>query len=242
MKKSVVLVLTAMMLVMAGPGGISKTAFAADVTAGTDFVSAYVWRGITFNDAIVAQPYIDVASGGFGINIWGNMDIDDYDDTRDSGEFSELDLTLSHGFSLDPVDVGLGYIEYLFPAGVEGTREVFLGMSVEWMAGFSSGITGYYDFDEVNDYYMNASVGYDHDFANGVGLGLGAEAGFSGDDASAGKDGGFHEYLLSVDCSYPVTEAAEMSAFMAWADNFDKDVLPDQDTDLFGGIGISVSF
>lgn len=242
MKKSVLLVLTGMMVVLTGSGGISKTAYAADVTAGADFASAYVWRGITFNDGVVAQPYIDITSGGFGINVWGNMDIDDYDDTLDSGEFSELDLTLSHGFSLEPVDVSLGYIEYLFPAGPDGTREVFLGLAMELMAGFSLGITGYYDFDEVDDYYINASVGYGYDFDNGVTLGAGAEAGFAGDDASAGKDGGFHEYLLSADCSYPITEAVEMSAFLAWADNFDKDVLPDQDTDLFGGAGISVSF
>ena len=242
MKKSVLLVLTGMVLVLTGSGGISKTACAADVTAGADFASAYVWRGITFNDGRVAQPYIDITSDGFGINIWGNMDIDDYDDTLDSGEVSEVDLTLSHGFSLEPVDVSLGYIEYLFPAGPDGTREVFLGLAAELMAGFSVGITGYYDFDEVDDYYINAAVGYGYDFDNGISLGLGAEAGFAGDDASAGKDGGFHEYMFSADCSYAVTEAVVMSAFMAWADNFDKDVLPDQDTDLFGGAGISVSF
>ena len=242
MKKSVLLVLTGLMLVLTGSGGFSKPAYAADVTGGVDFASAYVWRGITFNDGMVAQPYIDVASEGFGINIWGNMDIDDYDDTLDGGEFSELDLTLSYGFSLDPVDVSIGYIEYLFPAGADGTREGFLGLSMELMAGFSAGITGYYDFDEVDDYYINASVGYGYDFDNGISLGLGAEAGFAGDDASAGRDGGFHEYLFSADCSYPITGAVEMSAFLAWTDNFDKDVLPDQDTDLFGGVGVLVSF
>ncbi|HMA84159.1 MAG TPA: hypothetical protein VKN73_00520, partial [Desulfosalsimonadaceae bacterium] len=47
-----------------------------------DVVSAYVWRGITFNDGLVVQPYVDVAAGnGFAINVWGNYDIDDYDNT-----------------------------------------------------------------------------------------------------------------------------------------------------------------
>ena len=122
MKKSVLLVLKGLMLVLTASGGFSKNAYAADVTGGVDFASAYVWRGITFNDGMVAQPYLDVASAGFGINIWGNMDIDDYDNTLDSGEFSELDLTLSYGFSLDPVDVRLGYIEYLFPADLATAR------------------------------------------------------------------------------------------------------------------------
>lgn len=242
MKKSVLSVLMVLMLVLAGSVGFAKTSYAADVSAGADLVSAYVWRGITFNDGMVAQPYLDVTSGGLGINVWGNMDIDDYDDTLDSGEFSELDLTLSYGFSMDPVDVSLGYIEYLFPAGGEGTREVFLGLSMDLVAGFSAGITGYYDFDEVDDYYINAGLGYAYDFDNGVSLGFGAEAGLAGEDASAGEDGGLHEYLLSVDCSYAVTEAVGVSAFLAWTDNFDEDVLPDQDTDLFGGVGVSVSF
>jgi hypothetical protein len=242
MKKSVLVVLAGLMMVLTGSGIGLKTALAADATAGVDFASAYVWRGITFNDEMVAQPYLDVTSGGFGFNVWGNLDIGDYDDTLDSGEFSEVDLTLSYAFDLDPVDITLGYIEYLFPAGAEGTREVFLGFSMDLAAGFSMGVTGFYDFDEVDDYYINASLGYAYDLGENLALGLEAGAGYAGDDASAGKDSGFHEYLLSADLAYGLTESVEVSAFIAWVDNFDDDVLPDQDTDLFGGVGISVGF
>lgn len=44
MKKSVLLILTGLMLVLTASGGISKTAYTADVTGGVDFDSAYVWR------------------------------------------------------------------------------------------------------------------------------------------------------------------------------------------------------
>ena len=51
---------------------------AADVSAALDLNSAYMWRGLTFNDGLVAQPSIDVAAPhGIGINVWGNFDIDD---------------------------------------------------------------------------------------------------------------------------------------------------------------------
>ena len=64
---------------------------AASATAAVDINSAYVWRGITFNDGLVIQPSIDVAAdNGLGINVWGNYDIDDYDNTLDDKEFSEI--------------------------------------------------------------------------------------------------------------------------------------------------------
>jgi len=37
-------------------------AAAAEATAAVDFASAYVWRGLTFNDGFVIQPSIDVAA------------------------------------------------------------------------------------------------------------------------------------------------------------------------------------
>ena len=36
------------------------SAFGADVTTAIDVNSAYVWRGITFNDGVVVQPSVDV--------------------------------------------------------------------------------------------------------------------------------------------------------------------------------------
>ena len=81
------------------------SASAADATAGADAVSAYVWRGITFNDGLVVQPYVDVAaSNGIVINVWGNYDIDDYNNTLDENEFSEVELTVSYALPIEPVD------------------------------------------------------------------------------------------------------------------------------------------
>ena len=115
-------------------------ASAADATAGADVVSAYVWRGITFNDGLVVQPYVDVAAGnGFAINVWGNYDIDDYDNTLDENEFSEVDLTLSYALPIEPVDITIGHIEYLFPTGGSGTSEVFLSAYINPAGGLSAG-------------------------------------------------------------------------------------------------------
>ena len=239
MKKACVVVLSVLFLAF----GAAGTAVGAEATAGADVASAYVWRGITFNDGLVVQPYVDVAAGnGFAINVWGNYDIDDYDNTLDDNEFSEIDLTLSYGFSLDPVDITVGHIEYLFPNGGEGTSEVFLSAYISLLEGVSAGVDAYYDYDVVEDYYISASLAYDVTLDSGLGLGAGASAGYAGEDFTIGPDDGLHEYTFSANASFPVTDAVGLSAFVAYTDTFDEDVLPEQDVDLYGGGGFSWSF
>ena len=57
-------------------GMAATPVLAADATAAIDVNSAYVWRGLTFNDGVVIQPSIDVAAkNGLGINVWDNYNI-----------------------------------------------------------------------------------------------------------------------------------------------------------------------
>ncbi len=238
------LLIVGMVLVLSAMG--AKGTFAADVTGAVDVNSAYVWRGITFNDGLVVQPSLDVTAGNFGVNVWGNIDIDDYDNTLDAGEFSEVDITLTYSASAGPLGITGGYIEYLFPetdmGGAPGTREVFLDLSAAPADGFSVGLTGYYDFDEVDDYYLNAYLGYGIALDSGVALDMGASAGYAGDDMAAGGEAGFHEYTLTLAAGYAVTEQLALSATLGYTDSLDTNVLPDQDVNLFGGAGIAYSF
>lgn len=239
MKKAGLMIFTFSMIFLAGV----LPARAADASAGADVVSAYVWRGITFNDGLVVQPYVDVAAdNGFAINVWGNYDIDDYDSTLDENEFSEVDLTLSYTLPVDSLDITIGHIEYLFPNGGVGTSEVFFSAFSSLGGGLSIGIDAYYDYDEIEDYYLSPSIAYDAALDSGLGIGASASAGYAGEDFTMGPDDGFHEYTLSVSASYPVTETLGLSAFIAYTDTFDEDVLPEQDVDLFGGGGFSWSF
>ncbi len=245
-RKSMVLLFLAVILLSAG------TAAGADVTAGVDVNSAYVWRGITFNDGMVVQPSVDVAAGNFGLNVWGNLDVGDYDDTLDSGEFSEIDLTLTYSIDAGPVGLTAGYIEYLFPTtdigGAPGTREVFLDVSMAPAEGFATGITGYYDFDEVEDYYLNTYVSYGMSLDSGLNIDSSASAGYAGSDVSASGDAGFHEYTLTLGMGYDITDMISASAAIGYTDAIDDDVLPDvkagggQDVNFFGGAGIAFAF
>jgi hypothetical protein len=224
------------------------TLWAAEATVGMDVNSAYVWRGMTFNDGIVFQPSLDVSKGGFGLNVWGNIDGSDYDDQLDSGEFSEVDLTASYGFKLDPLDITIGYIEYLFPTtedtGSVGTREVFASFGINIIDNLSTTLAIYYDFDEVEDVYANLSLAYSASLTNAVSLDLGTGIGYAGGEYTADGDAGFFDYIVSAKLGYSVNDSLSLSAMLAYADSADEDKLPEEatDTNFFGGVGITYGF
>jgi opacity protein-like surface antigen len=241
MKRFVVGLAMVMMLMAGGP------AAAAEATAAVDVNSAYVWRGITFNDGMVAQPSIDVTNGKFGINVWGNYDIDDYDGALDDNEFSEVDLTLYYGFTLDPVEIGIGVIEYLFPGGAEGTHEAYLSLGLPIAGGLSLGAAAYYDFDQVDGFYGNVSIAYGLDLSESFSMEISAAAGYADEDfaeAYGGEDGGLFDYTLSLGLSYAVTEAWSLSASINYVDTLDDDVLLEDlaDTNLYGGVSVAYAF
>lgn len=229
-------------------GVLADKVIAADVTAALDINSAYVWRGLTFNDGFVLQPSLDVAKSGFDLNVWANFDLDDYDGAVDSGEFSEVDLTGSYSHSLGPVNASVGVIEYLFPAGADSTTELFIGLDMEVGAGFSVATKVYYDTNQVNDFYITAGVGYSYSINKPTTLNLSGTIAYAGEDFAAfyagGTDSGFFNYLLSASVQYDVTEALSVSAGINYSDSLDKDVLPDDavDTKFFGGVNISYAF
>lgn len=228
--------------------GVAVQATAADVTAALDANSAYVWRGLTFNDGFVLQPSVDVAAGGFAFNVWGNFDVSDYDGAVNDGEFSEVDLTLSYTFDLGAVSMDIGVIEYLFPAGGDSTTELFAGMGYELGAGFSLAATLYYDIDQVDDYYLTAGIDYAYTINDQISLGLGGLVSYAGEDFAAayagGTDSGFFSYTLSASLAYALTESLSAGATINYSDSLDSKVLPDDavDTKVYGGLNLSYTF
>ncbi len=236
---------------------------AAEATAAIDIGSAYVWRGLTFNDGAVIQPSIDVAAeNGFGINVWGNYDLSDYDDTLDDGEFSEIDLTLSYGFSVGKLDVGVGVIEYLFPAtdadgdgdgeNFPATTELYLSLGLPIIGGLSTALDIYYDIDAFDSLsYATFSIAYAHDINDKLGLEAGASIGYAGEDfsqANGGDDSGLYDYTLSLSLGYQITEAWSASAALTYVDALDDDNLKDVDdgglldTTTYFNLGVAYAF
>jgi len=169
-----------------------------------------------------------------------------------SREFSEVDLTVSYGFSLDRVDVGVGVISYLFPAGAEETAEVYLSLGMEIISGLSTGLDIYYDIDAVDAFtYAKLSLAYAYDITDKLGLEIGGSIGYAGDKFAknaGGDDGGFYDYTLSLSMGYKITEAWRVSAGVTYVDALDNDNLKETssggllDTNTYGIVGVSYSF
>ncbi len=231
---------------------------AADVEVNVDVVSAYVWRGITFNDGLVLQPEISTEAGlgeagSLGIEVWANMDLDDFNDTLEEGEFSEVNFVLAWNLPTEGFDLSVGLIQYLFPGvgsgddilgGGNPTREVF----VEAGFGLADGVTltlfGAYDFDEVEDYYLSATLAYEVEVAAGTTLEISGLAGYAGKDMAAGGERGFHEWEVRAAIEHELTDAISVGAFIAYTDAIDSDSLPDgpQDVNVYGGASLTWTF
>ena len=226
---------------------LNGLALAADVTGALDINSAYVWRGITFNDGLVLQPSLDVTNGGLDINVWGNLDIDDYNDTLDSGQFSEVDLTASYAFDIKKLNITLGMIQYLFPTtektGSLATREIYTSLGVPIVGGLSAGMDIYYDIDLFNAFaYADANLSYAYAVNDKLGLEAGVSVGYAGDDYTVDGDPGFYDYKVSLSATYAISKALSVGANINYTDTLDEDKLADQDTHFYGGVNIAYAF
>ncbi len=85
-------------------------------------------------------------------NVWGNVNLDDWDGQVPTDQFSEIDLTLTAEL---PKGFTLGYIEYAYPTatGDPSTREFFAGWSHEFSLATPS-VTLYYDVAEIDSGFL----------------------------------------------------------------------------------------
>jgi hypothetical protein len=239
---------------------------AASATAAVDINSAYVWRGLTFNDGMVLQPSIDVAAeNGLGINVWGNYDIGDYDNTLDDNEFSEIDLTVSYGFTVGKLDVGVGAIHYLFPAtndldndgigeNLTATTELYLSLGMPIADGLSAALDAYYDIDALDAFsYATLGLSYAYDISDKLSLEAGGSIAYAGEEfaranGTGNEDSGLYNYTLSLSLGYTITDAWSAAANLTYVDALDDDNLKDvkdgglRNTNTIYGVSLAYAF
>lgn len=235
-------------------GSMSFTCEAADVSAGVELNSAYVWRGVTLNDGLVLQPSLILAKSGVEIFFWGNINIDDYDGTLETDEFSEIDIDVSYGRELIGLNVRLGVVQYTYPNGgsmistngtaetQSGTAEVYASISREIGAGISLRLDAYYDFDEVKDGYGKLTIQHADTVGDGVLITTGASMGIVGRRTALTGEDGLHEYDVFLKAAYVFESGIGIAGRLAYTDTLNKDVLPEQDTNIYGGVSLKYLF
>jgi len=228
---------------------LAAAARGTEATVSLDFFSAYVWRGITFNEGAVMQPSIDVAlPGGFGVNVWGNFDIDDSDGALDDGEFSELDATVSYSFSAGAADLAVGFVQYTFPQQPgpddSDTMEVYVSASCAVARGVACGLDIYYDIDQVDDFYATASLSYSRALSGRLTGELNGSAGYAGGGWTANGKPGLFDYSIGLVLSAPVSDVLSAGANAVFVGSLDDDTLSDDMArrDFVCGVNISAAF
>ena len=132
--------------------GLIAGAASAEVSSTFDFASAYVFRGVTFNDGLVFQPGLEAtgfglpeAYGSFTMGAWANMDLNEYLPTRATSEFSEIDLYFSYSLPtfVEGLDLYVGLTEYTYEATIGSLNEKELNFGAGYeLAGFALGLNG----------------------------------------------------------------------------------------------------
>jgi uncharacterized protein (TIGR02001 family) len=213
---------------------------AAEAAVSLDVASAYVFRGSTFNDGLVAQPGLEVAGLPVTLGVWGNFDIGDYGGALVENEFSEVDLYASYDIPVDAVGLSIGYTEYVYPGGGVADREVSLSAGLDVLLAPSVGVFYGVDGGIKESIYVEGSLGHAFEISDDVSVELGATVGYT--DPQGGK-AGFSHYTATLGAS-----CACVSASITYIGQLDDDVLVDvelggaYDTEIVGALSISHEF
>jgi len=214
--------------------GQAAEASAPSVSLDLPVASAYVWRGQVLNDETVVQPALNLTSGGFGLNVWGNYNLTDA--VTGVADFSEIDLTVSYGARLGPVGLGAGLIEYLFPnttlatdeggAAYPATRELYLSLSLPDLPVVPA-LNLYRDIDDADGFYGALSLAYSRELPAALTLSLGALLG-AGDSSYNRYYFGVHRTALN-DASLTASLAYAPTSRLTVTPGIQYSWLPDRD-------------
>jgi len=254
MKNVRVLSITVLFAILCTFGVVHAGEIQTAGSASVDVMSNYVWRGQKLSNSWVVQPSVAVTYGVFGANIWANYDSDAKIDEGDGhGEVSETDITLSYTRSMDKWTFGAGYIYYALN-GSNDTQELYLSASYDML--LKPTLAVYYDFDEGNGAFVQASISHSLEVAKGINLNLGAYASYNINNKVMGPDedgddfSNFYNAEISSSLNIPVWKAITVTPKIAYSFPLSDDaeealeaLSDDGDKDIFyGGINITLSF
>ncbi len=235
---------------------------AADVSATADFASAYIFRGVTYNDGLVFQPGAKISGfpipeqyGSIAVGTWANYDIADYGGALKQNEFSEVDYYATYTLPVKVVDLSTTYTEYTYPHGTNADREVAfaIGKAIG-TSGLYPSITVNYGLDGApkEDWYILSGFDYTKALTDALTFSAALKVGYQIDNE--GSDG-FKDGLAKVGLSYALTKNWAINGSLNYVAQLDDKVLPDTpagepstsgvfgyDTPFFAMLGLSCNF
>lgn len=210
--------------------------------AAVDLFSNYVWRGQKLSEEWVVQPYAGFNYKRFGAELWANYD-------TETEEHNETDLTLYYNLSRNKIDIEAGYIYYGNDGESNDTQEIYGAFTLTDIF-LTPTVTAYYDFDEGDGLYMEASVTYSHELPREMTLDLDALVSFNVENEVIGSFTNFNTGELSASLIVPIYEDFTLTPTLGYtfpltddaedrikANSFDNDT-----SHLYAGLSFAINF
>ena len=177
------------------------------VSTGVDYVTEYVFRGVSFAGAAV-QPYAEASVGNFTVGGWFSTAIGEDSKAADD----EFDLYAGYSVPLDgSISLDLGATYYHFPEFGSFLSDSAGSYEVSASVGFGEvplapSVTAYYDLT-LDAFTLEGSVGHSFAIGDQQSFDLGATGGL------VDVDGGSYEWVtLSASVGHSFTD--DVSAYI----------------------------
>jgi uncharacterized protein (TIGR02001 family) len=170
---------------------------------------------------------------------------------------NELDLYGAVATSLGPVNLEFGYIFYTYPGSdFHDTQEVYASAFVDIFAGISAGAAYYYDFDNLNGWYLQPELRWSHDFneclklnlSTGVGIADGLGSQVSSDAFYIGDThDGFQGWFVKAELPWEFRDGVTLTPYLKYTDA-DSGLAGDSNTfeggqeHIVAGVKLAVGF
>lgn len=219
---------------LASPAMAQEAGSGVSVSISTDYVSEYVFRGVSFEDAAI-QPGVEVGFGDFAVGVWASAGLG----PNSLADTDEIDFYAGYGFDLsDTVSASVGATWYHFPDGGD-SYEGYVGLGFDTF--LAPGLTAYYDI-ELEALTLEGSIGHSFPMAEKTSFDLGLTGGF----VSVDGPGDYEWATASASVSYALSDDFSFYSGVNYTTNSES-VLdfsdPTPDANLFWtGFGIAAGF
>jgi hypothetical protein len=213
------------------------------VSGGLDLASAYVFKGMTYNDGLVAQPWLSLSGLPLDLGIWGNYDISDYDGNVRGTALSEVDLIASRSLTLGDFKATLGYLYCTYPnVDIADDHLATLDLSYAVIDPVRLGVYGDYTMAGSGEQnrYVRPYVNYTLTVTEDLGFDFFGKVGYLDNHQHDASDGWAH-YDLGAKATYKI-----FTAGITYIGRLDSNVLPDgvnaYDTKWVYTLGVSFEY
>ena len=242
------IILSTVALSVLAAAGTTANAGDISVSVSTDYVSEYVFRGVSFANTAV-QPAIEVSKGGFTVGAWASVGLGE----TSAAAGDEIDIYGGYGWNItEALSASVGATLYHFPQSgglfnldsdeLGSTFEINGNLSYDTL--LSPSLTAYYDFT-LEAFTLEGSVSHSVPVADKTSLDFGLTGGF----VAANGPGDYEWATGSASLGYAFTDSSSVYVGANYTLNSEdlldfptaNDLIPNDNLFWFG-TGVSTSF